>query len=58
MVYLAVADADAAASLVTANGGTVFDGPTDTPFGRMSHAADSTGALFSFMRLPDHAAGS
>jgi uncharacterized protein len=58
MVYLAVADADAAASLVTANGGIVFDGPTDTPFGRMSHAADSTGALFSLMQLPDRAAGS
>lgn len=56
-VYLAVANADAAASLVTANGGTVFTGPTDTPFGRMSHAADSTGALFSFMQLPDHAEG-
>jgi len=54
IVYLAVDDANAAASLVTANGGTVFDGPTDTPFGRMSHAADSTGALFSFMQLPDH----
>jgi predicted enzyme related to lactoylglutathione lyase len=53
IVYLAVADADAAASQVTANGGTLFDGPTDTPFGRMSHAADSTGALFSLMQLPD-----
>ena len=53
MLYLAVADADAAASLVTANGGTVFDGPTDTPFGRMSHAADATGALFSFIQLPE-----
>ena len=56
LVYLAVADADAAASLVTANGGTVFDGPTDTPFGRMSHAADSTGALFCFITLPDRTA--
>lgn len=53
IVYLAVADADAAASLVTANGGTVHDGPTDTPFGRMSHATDSTGAPFCFMQLPD-----
>jgi predicted enzyme related to lactoylglutathione lyase len=53
IVYLAVADADAAASLVKAHGGTVFDGPTDTPFGRMSHAADGTGALFCFMQLPD-----
>ena len=56
MVYLAVADADAAASQVTANGGTVFDGPNDTPFGRMSWAADSTGALFALMQLPDRAA--
>jgi uncharacterized protein len=55
MVYLAVANADAAASTVTASGGTVFDGPTDTPFGRMSHAADSTGALFTFIQLPDTA---
>ncbi|MEP6843265.1 MAG: VOC family protein [Pseudolysinimonas sp.] len=53
MLYLAVADADAAASLVTTNGGTVFDGPTDTPFGRMSRAADATGALFAFMQLPN-----
>jgi predicted enzyme related to lactoylglutathione lyase len=55
IVYLAVADADAAASLVTANGGTVHDGPTDTPIGRMSRAADSTGAPFCFMQLPDRA---
>jgi len=55
IVYLAVADADAAASLVTANGGTVYDGPSDTPFGRMSHAADSTGAPFCFIQLPDRA---
>ena len=31
IVYLAVADADAAASLVTANGGTVHDGPDRHP---------------------------
>lgn len=53
IVYLAVADADTAASLVAASGGTVFDGPTDTPFGRMSRAADSTGARFCLMQLPD-----
>ncbi len=52
IVYLAVADADAAASRVTASGGTVFDGPTDTPFGRMSRAADSTGARFCLIQLP------
>jgi predicted enzyme related to lactoylglutathione lyase len=53
MLYLAVEDADAAASLVTKHGGTVFDGPADTPFGRMSHAADSTGVLFSLIQLPE-----
>jgi hypothetical protein len=31
----------------------VFDVPTDTPFGRMSRAADSTGAPFCFMQLPE-----
>jgi predicted enzyme related to lactoylglutathione lyase len=52
MTYFAVADADAAASVVQAQGGTVIDGPSDTPFGRMSHAADSTGAAFTFIQLP------
>ncbi len=52
MLYLAVEDADAAAALVRDNGGTVVDGPSDTPFGRMSHAEDSTGATFAFIELP------
>ncbi len=51
--YFAVADADHAADIVRANGGQVLDGPTDTPYGRMSHARDSTGALFCFLRLPE-----
>jgi predicted enzyme related to lactoylglutathione lyase len=34
----------------------VFDGPTDTPFGRMSHVADPNGALFCIMQLPDRTA--
>jgi len=53
IVYFATADADTAASRVTAQGGTIFEGPTDTPFGRMSRAADSTGARFCLMQLPD-----
>ena len=53
LTYFAVGDADATASVVSSNGGRVIDGPSDTPFGRMSHAADSTGALFAFIRLPD-----
>jgi predicted enzyme related to lactoylglutathione lyase len=52
MSYVAVADADAAASRVRAEGGRVIDGPADTPFGRMSHAADATGAAFTFIQLP------
>ena len=55
MAYFAVADADVAASLVRDNGGRVLDGPSDTPFGRMSHAADSTGASFTFIQLPEGA---
>ncbi len=52
-VYFAVDDADHAADVVRAEGGTILDGPDDTPFGRMSHAIDSTGAAFTFIRLPD-----
>jgi predicted enzyme related to lactoylglutathione lyase len=51
-VYFAVGDADATANTVRAAGGRVLDGPMDTPFGRMSHAIDSTGAAFTFIRLP------
>ena len=55
MTYFAVADADVAASVVRAHGGRVIDGPSDTPFGRMSHASDSTGAAFTFIQLPKEA---
>ncbi len=48
----AVADADAVASVISASGGRVVDGPSSTPYGRMSHAADSTGAAFAFIELP------
>ncbi len=52
MTYFAVDDADTAASVVTSRGGRVIDGPRTTPFGRMSHASDSTGAAFTFIQLP------
>lgn len=42
--YFAVADCDAAASRVTELGGTVLDGPIDSPFGRLVTIADPTGA--------------
>ena len=51
--HFAVGDADAAASVVSANGGRLIDGPMDTPRGRVSHATDSTGALFAFVQLPE-----
>jgi predicted enzyme related to lactoylglutathione lyase len=53
MAYFAVEDADAVATLVRESGGRVIDGPSDTPFGRVSHAADSTGASFTFIQVPD-----
>jgi predicted enzyme related to lactoylglutathione lyase len=53
LAYFAVADADQTADVVRANGGQVLDGPTDTPYGRMSHARDATGALFCFIQLPE-----
>lgn len=52
IAYFAVEDADRTAVVVREHGGTVIDGPTDTPFGRMSHARDATGALFCFIQLP------
>jgi predicted enzyme related to lactoylglutathione lyase len=52
MTYFAVQDAEVAASVVVTHGGQVIDGPSDTPFGRMSHATDSTGAAFTFVELP------
>lgn len=51
-VYFAVDDADTTADTVRGAGGRVLDGPMDTPFGRMSHAIDSTGAAFTFITLP------
>lgn len=53
MAYFAVQDAGRAAEVVRAQGGEVIDGPSDTPFGRMSHARDSRGAVFSFIQLPN-----
>jgi predicted enzyme related to lactoylglutathione lyase len=45
--YVAVADADATATLVTANGGTVMAPPMDVmDLGRMAIFADPTGAVF------------
>ena len=50
--YFAVADVDAAAEAVTANGGTVLRGPFDSPFGRMCAVLDPSGAAFTLATLP------
>jgi uncharacterized protein len=50
--YFVVADADAAATTIDAHGGTVLDGPDDTPFGRLGHALDPEGAAFAFFAPP------
>lgn len=53
MPYFGVADADAAAEAIRAAGGAVKHGPFDSPFGRMTVAADPTGAVFmTFQQNP------
>jgi len=48
-VYFAVADTDATAAKVTAQGGSILAEPFDTPVGRIAVARDPQGAVFSFM---------
>lgn len=50
--YFIVENADAAADLVRAQGGSVLDGPMDTPFGRLATVADPAGATFQISELP------
>ena len=51
--YFSVADADASSARVVELGGTVLDGPQDSPFGRLSHAKDSLGAHFTLIQTPE-----
>ena len=51
-VHFQVADADAAAARIRDLGGTVLDGPVDTPFGRIAHALDPEGGLFAVFTPP------
>lgn len=44
--YVAVEDADASVGKVRELGGTVLDGPVDTPFGRIATVADPQGGSF------------
>jgi uncharacterized protein len=45
-VYFEVEDADAAAALAQELGGTLLDGPHDTPYGRLAGLTDPTGTRF------------
>jgi predicted enzyme related to lactoylglutathione lyase len=51
MPYSGVVDADAAASAVTRLGGRQLDPVVDSPFGRMTHVADPSGALFTIIQV-------
>lgn len=53
MPYLAVADVDAAAARIRELGGSLLDDPVDTPFGRMAHATDPLGTLFTIISSPE-----
>jgi uncharacterized protein len=45
-IYFEVDDADESAAKVVALGGTVVDGPQDTPYGRMATVTEPTGTQF------------
>lgn len=51
-VYFGVENANASAVRVTELGGTMLERVEDTPYGRIAHAADPTGARFAIMQEP------
>jgi len=51
-VYFMVDSADAATARVKELGGTVMEGPIDTPYGRMVFAVDPQGAMFRLLQAP------
>lgn len=50
--YISVDDADATAEAIVARGGTLLDGPMDSPFGRVATVADPEGASFQINQPP------
>lgn len=48
-VYFGVSDTDAALAKLTELGGTVLDGPMDSPFGLLATVADPQGAMFQII---------
>jgi predicted enzyme related to lactoylglutathione lyase len=49
--YFGVTDVDETSTLITMLGGAVLDDPVDSPFGRLAHAADPSGALFTIIEV-------
>ncbi|MFC7401663.1 VOC family protein [Citricoccus sp. GCM10030269] len=49
--YFSVENADAAVDLIRQQGGSVLDGPLDTPFGRLATVTDPAGASFQIAEL-------
>jgi predicted enzyme related to lactoylglutathione lyase len=47
-----VDDADTALTTIVDLGGSVIEPPEDTPYGRLAHAADPTGAQFKLVASP------
>jgi predicted enzyme related to lactoylglutathione lyase len=54
MNYFAVDDCDKAAEKAAELGGSVAQGPFDSPYGRIAVLADPSGASFSVMRLAEN----
>ncbi len=51
-VYFAVEDTDAAAARAEAMGGTIFEAPADSGFGRVAQLADPMGGMFKVISSP------
>ena len=51
-MYIAVADTDRALEVIREHGGTVLDGPQDSPFGRVTTVQDPAGATFQINEPP------
>jgi uncharacterized protein len=49
LYYFNVADVDAAAQRVRANGGQILEGPTEIPGGRVARCTDPQGAMFALI---------
>ena len=49
-VYFDVEDADATAALAVELGGSIVDGPEDTPYGRLATLTDPTGTRFKLVQ--------